>query len=147
MINWFGPASWGAPLCATTPRVPAPVGASCAHCGEAIAEDDCGITMPHLSAAGASISTYHLNCYLRTVVGSVGHQKWRCSCYGGHEDDPPEMTRRQAADAAVALYEARQLAAADGAAITCPRCGRTSYNPNDIAQRYCGACHRFHEEG
>jgi hypothetical protein len=26
---------------------------------------------------------------------------------------------------------------------TCPFCRRTSYNPHDIAQRYCGACHRF----
>lgn len=25
--------------------------------------------------------------------------------------------------------------------ITCPRCSRTSYNPNDIAQGYCGYCH------
>lgn len=25
--------------------------------------------------------------------------------------------------------------------ITCPRCGRTSYNPNDVEQGYCGACH------
>ena len=27
--------------------------------------------------------------------------------------------------------------------ITCPRCGKTSYNPNDIAQGYCGGsgCH------
>jgi hypothetical protein len=24
---------------------------------------------------------------------------------------------------------------------TCPRCGRTSHNPNDRAQGYCGACH------
>jgi hypothetical protein len=23
----------------------------------------------------------------------------------------------------------------------CPRCGRTSYNPNDAANGYCGACH------
>jgi len=29
--------------------------------------------------------------------------------------------------------------------ITCPRCGRTSFNPNDIEQRYCGNCHRFHD--
>lgn len=27
--------------------------------------------------------------------------------------------------------------------ITCPVCFHTSYNPNDIAQRYCGHCHRF----
>jgi ribosomal protein S27AE len=25
----------------------------------------------------------------------------------------------------------------------CPRCGRTSFNPTDQAQRYCGACHIF----
>lgn len=25
--------------------------------------------------------------------------------------------------------------------ITCPRCGATSYNPNDIEQSYCGRCH------
>lgn len=24
---------------------------------------------------------------------------------------------------------------------TCPRCGRTSFNPKDIEQGYCGACH------
>ena len=26
---------------------------------------------------------------------------------------------------------------------TCPRCGAVSYNRNDIAQRYCGRCHKF----
>jgi ribosomal protein S27AE len=25
----------------------------------------------------------------------------------------------------------------------CPRCDRISFNPNDQAQRYCGACHVF----
>lgn len=25
--------------------------------------------------------------------------------------------------------------------ITCPRCGMTSYNPNDIREGYCGHCH------
>jgi len=25
--------------------------------------------------------------------------------------------------------------------ITCPQCGRTSYNVNDIEQGYCGNCH------
>jgi hypothetical protein len=25
-------------------------------------------------------------------------------------------------------------------AITCPKCGRTSYNSQDIAERFCGAC-------
>lgn len=25
--------------------------------------------------------------------------------------------------------------------ITCPRCGRTSHNPIDVRERYCGVCH------
>lgn len=30
--------------------------------------------------------------------------------------------------------------------ITCPRCERTSHNPNDVLNKYCGACFRFHNE-
>lgn len=30
--------------------------------------------------------------------------------------------------------------------ITCPRCGRSSHNINDIKEKYCGNCHMFHEE-
>jgi hypothetical protein len=26
---------------------------------------------------------------------------------------------------------------------TCPDCGATSYNPNDIREGYCGRCHRW----
>ena len=32
---------------------------------------------------------------------------------------------------------------ADGKSITCHTCGHTSYNLNDVAQRYCGACKLF----
>lgn len=27
----------------------------------------------------------------------------------------------------------------------CPFCDRISFNPHDIAHRYCGACHRYHD--
>jgi hypothetical protein len=30
--------------------------------------------------------------------------------------------------------------------IRCHACGTTSYHPVDVEQRYCGFCHRFHEE-
>ena len=30
--------------------------------------------------------------------------------------------------------------------ITCPLCLMTSYHPEDIAHRYCGNCHLFHDE-
>lgn len=26
---------------------------------------------------------------------------------------------------------------------TCPKCSAVSYNPNDVRERYCGACHEF----
>jgi len=28
-------------------------------------------------------------------------------------------------------------------AFTCPKCHRTSYNPNDERAGYCGYCHEF----
>jgi hypothetical protein len=30
--------------------------------------------------------------------------------------------------------------------ITCFTCGRTSYHPDDVRQRFCGHCHVFHED-
>lgn len=32
------------------------------------------------------------------------------------------------------------------AAFKCPGCHRVSHNPNDVAQRYCGACKRWWDE-
>ncbi len=36
------------------------------------------------------------------------------------------------------------LIASDGKSITCLKCGKTSYNENDVRERYCGYCHEFH---
>jgi predicted nucleic-acid-binding Zn-ribbon protein len=51
-------------------------------------------------------------------------------------------------DAPVELRCKACVAAMDGmneSSITCPKCGVTSYNPNDIEQRHCGYCHQFPE--
>jgi ribosomal protein L37E len=32
---------------------------------------------------------------------------------------------------------------AEQPSITCPRCGRTSYHPEDIRWGYCGSCHSY----
>ena len=32
-------------------------------------------------------------------------------------------------------------------AILCLTCGYLSHNHNDVANKYCGQCHVFHEEG
>jgi hypothetical protein len=34
----------------------------------------------------------------------------------------------------------------DGRAITCHGCGHTSHHPDDVAAKYCGHCHVFHDE-
>lgn len=55
----------------------------------------------------------HRNCHMRSIIGSVGHQMRMCTCYvkqGEAIDDPPGMTKRQAADAAVALFKRRNAA-------------------------------------
>jgi hypothetical protein len=48
--------------------------------------------------------------------------------------------------------EIQPLRAIDGSGIpaglpsyTCPWCGRTSYNLNDVRHRFCGACRQFEE--
>jgi hypothetical protein len=32
------------------------------------------------------------------------------------------------------------------ATYTCPKCGKTSHNPHDAVNRYCGNCHQYEDE-
>jgi hypothetical protein len=49
---------------------------------------------------------------MRAIIGSVAHVEHRCSCFvpGSTESDPPGMTRREAANAAVKLWQEQQEA-------------------------------------
>lgn len=78
-------------------QVEAPVGELCIMCEEAIEPGDVGT----INTAG---QIAHHACSIRAVIGSVGHQLGKCSCFGGTEEDPPGLTRRQAAEAAAALF-------------------------------------------
>jgi hypothetical protein len=80
-------------------QVPTPVGAPCLLCDERIEEGDTG-------TINGFKQIIHYECGMRSVIGSVGHQMRLCSCYGGTVEDPPGMSRRQAAIAAVALWTA-----------------------------------------
>jgi hypothetical protein len=97
-IGFFGPAHM---MKDYERQVAPPIGQACLLCGEAIAEGDIG------TIDGADQVT-HYECRMRGVIGSVGHQLRRCSCFGGTEEDPPGMSRRQAAQAACALWETIQ---------------------------------------
>ncbi len=48
----------------------------------------------------------HYACGIRMVAGSLAHILRRCSCFvpGSDESDPPELTRRQAAEIAADAF-------------------------------------------
>jgi hypothetical protein len=101
-MNWFG-EDWGAPCCEPELHIETPVGAKCVWCSERIVNGDTGFTS--VVYPTNQIIHYHENCYLRQILGSVAHIEGRCSCYGtGTESDPPDMTLRQAATAAVRAH-------------------------------------------
>jgi hypothetical protein len=67
---------------------------SCIFCDEAIGPGDRTDQM--------GWRRVHWECAARQALGSVGHQRGDCDCFGGHgSGDPPGMTRRQAAAAAL----------------------------------------------
>lgn len=73
----------------------------CPFCDEPVEPTDAG----PVTINGVPNSA-HRNCLIRSSSGSVAHFYYRCSCYveGSTEHDPPGMTRREAADAAAALW-------------------------------------------
>ncbi len=78
----------------------------CMWCDEPVAESD-------LRALPISGGMMHRECGIRMVLGSVAHLERRCSCFVDIDSrlacmddppgDPPGMTRREAARAAVEL--------------------------------------------
>lgn len=47
----------------------------------------------------------HRECAFRSIAGSVAHIEGRCSCFGTRDEgDPPGMSPREAARAALAAY-------------------------------------------
>jgi len=107
-MKLFGPEPWGfgfmTPQHQLDRRIETPIDARCLFCDEAIGPQDFGLMMPLIGPDSVSRAYYHRECHLRRIVGSVGHQTKQCSCYGGALDDPPGMTKRQGALAAVELY-------------------------------------------
>jgi hypothetical protein len=99
-MSWFGKA-WNPMVCVPKEEIPVPVGQKCLWCKEEITKGDRGFVIR------GSDKPQHYACFMRSVVGSVGHQNEKCTCHGGDEDDPPGMSTRQAAEAAVKLYEQR----------------------------------------
>ena len=87
--------------------VPIPVGVACGHCNEPIGIMDDGWVCPYLGGcSGPDELAFHRACFMRSTIGSVAHQMRRCSCFvrGSTEEDHPAMTKREAAEAAMAYF-------------------------------------------
>lgn len=116
VTHWFGDARF----VRERVSIRAPIGLLCHSCDDPICSADCGVTLESVEIAvmpeppqgfeiviavpsddsGHITVALHVECYFRETVGSVGHLTRRCRCFGGDYDDPPGMTKRQAAVAA-----------------------------------------------
>lgn len=74
----------------------------CLHCHEPVLFTD---SVP----VNGGLHQMHRECMLRQIVGSIGHQKGTCGCYGECETDPVDMSVREAARAAVAYWQGHHL--------------------------------------
>lgn len=105
MMKWFGPA-YGAPYEADCPHVDTPVGTPCEWCGELLQGPDSGVLIPLVGGGVQTQLPYHYECHLRQITGGLNHLRGNCLCCGGTEpSDPPWLTRRQAAQQAVAVWQ------------------------------------------
>jgi len=68
--------------------------------------------------------------------------------YGHSPLDPGNVERDKVIEGVLnAMYgPVAYHIAMDGKSITCHTCGLTSYHPKDVEQRYCGKCHKFHDD-
>lgn len=106
-MKFFG-IRYSAPAYEGMECVETPVGSFCAHCDEWIVAGDDGWSLPHYGGPYEPKElAYHRACFMRSTIGSVAHQQRRCSCFvpGSTEEDDPTLTRRQAAEAALAYFD------------------------------------------
>jgi hypothetical protein len=77
-------------------QVETPIGRPCSMCDVEIKAGDTGTDNGNM--------TMHYACEMRMVIGSVGHQLKKCSCYGGTKEDPEGFSRYDSARAALAVH-------------------------------------------
>lgn len=71
---------------------------NCTHCDEPVLAGEQHPSYP--------AEPMHLECGFRSIGGSVAHVLRRCHCFklGSTLSDPPGLTKREAARAALALF-------------------------------------------
>jgi hypothetical protein len=77
-------------------EAPVPIGYRCLFCEEIIVADESGVITPYLGIGMGEPQRRpgHIECWLRSVLGSVAHQEQRCTCFGGSIDDSDDRSYR-----------------------------------------------------
>jgi hypothetical protein len=68
-MRWFGPASWGAPICRETEQGPLPL-RPCVRCERPFEDHEEGLLIPAMEGGE---TPYHLNCFLVAVGALTVH--------------------------------------------------------------------------
>jgi hypothetical protein len=86
------------------------------HCDEPIAEEEVAWVATQSPGEMPTLRGMHRDCQIRLVIGGLNHLMGTCLCHGGSDPpDPPFLSRREAATAAVLYYRWRDAEAKRGA--------------------------------
>lgn len=106
-IMWFGDpwpsAESRAEICKNEDtRVLTPQGRNCLYCSEAVLDGERGVVLPAVVQINpqvyeAAMEVAHIECFVRMALGSLRHLQGRCSCFGGPDTRPVEMSARDEA--------------------------------------------------
>jgi hypothetical protein len=69
----------------------------CLYCDEDVDHGDEAPTPFRWIQRPNGMEPIHEECFFRILVGSVAHQMQACPCYGGTVEDPPSLSKRDAA--------------------------------------------------
>lgn len=82
---------------------------TCLRCEEEIEDPSKAQRTMAVDEEGSRPAWLHRECAQRNVIGGLNHLKGTCYCCGGTDyPDPPEMTKRQAALAAVEYWRTHE---------------------------------------
>jgi hypothetical protein len=76
-MDYFG-ERWDAPAFDGGQQVPTPAGEACLFCQRVLEDTDSGTFIN----APLNLTPVHIQCWLRSGLGSIAHLKHECSCYG-----------------------------------------------------------------
>ncbi len=100
---------------ATYQQVPVPVGQACMYCTEQVDETDRGFLRAVMrSETSATVEPVHIECDLRSMLGSPRHLRGECSCFRRDRPETDDRSWREQAREVVAMLNTERAAVGHG---------------------------------